>query len=61
MDDDLISTDEAAEILGVRPQSVRSLLARYGVKAQRGYRRSEVEGLQRTGQGHRTDLDEKDG
>lgn len=57
MDDELISTDEAADILGVQPQSVRSLLARYGVKVARGYWRSEIEGLKRTGQGRRTDLE----
>lgn len=53
---ELLSREEVAEILGISPESVRSTLRRYGISEIRGYRRDQVEGLQRVGQGRRTDL-----
>lgn len=56
--DPLMTRDEVAELLGVDPDYVRKLLARYGITEVRGYPRDAVEALpaRRTGQGARTDL-----
>jgi len=53
MQEPLMTLQEAAEFLGIKPESARRLLARHGVK--RAYLRSEVEAIERT-QGRRTDL-----
>lgn len=53
MQDEIWSLAQAAEFLGIKPESARRLLVKRGV--QRGYRRSEVEAVERT-QGRRTDL-----
>lgn len=55
----LMSRDEAATLLGIKPDSVRNTLARYGITEKRGYLREQVEGLRRVGQGHRTDLEQE--
>jgi predicted ArsR family transcriptional regulator len=59
-DAELIGREEAAAILGISPDSVRSTLRRYGVTERRGYVRSEVEGVRRVGRGRRTDLDHEE-
>lgn len=56
---DLITRDEVAALLGISPDSVRKTLSRYGITEQRGYPRDQVLALQRKGQGHRTDLEER--
>ena len=53
-----MTLQEAAEFLGIKPESARRLLARHGVK--RDYLRSEVEAIERT-QGRRTDLHKETG
>lgn len=59
MTDDLMTREEAAEVLGVAPDSVRHVLRRYGITEARGYPRDRVLALRRKGRGHRTDLEEK--
>lgn len=54
--DPLMSREEVAALLGIKPDSVRSTLRRYGITELRGYPRAQVENLQRAGQGRRTDL-----
>lgn len=58
-DDDLMTRDEVAHLLGIDPNSVRSTMRRYGIRLLRGYPRSLV--LERLKdypqQGKRTDLD----
>lgn len=49
---------EAAEHLGIKPESASRLLRRHRIKARRGYLRSEVEALERQ-RGRRIDF-EKD-
>lgn len=56
MSDDLMSREEAAEVLGVSPESVRHVLRRYGITEERGYPRDKVLALKRKGRGRRTDL-----
>lgn len=56
MKEPVMTRDEVAEYLGISPESVRSALRPYGITARRGYLRSEIEGLERNGQGRRTDL-----
>jgi hypothetical protein len=51
-----MSRDEVAALLGIKPNSVRDTLRRYGITEQRGYPREAVENLKRPGQGARTDL-----
>lgn len=51
-----MSRDEVAELLGIKPNSVRDTLRRYGITEQRGYPRAAVERLQRLNQGRRTDI-----
>jgi hypothetical protein len=58
--DDLMSRDEVAALLGVKPESVRSILRGYGIRELRGYPRAAVEGLRRPGRGARTDLRKAD-
>lgn len=60
-DDPLLTTQQVADLLGVKPSYVRKLLGRYGVTEQRGYARADVEAFRRvyerrSGQGRRTDL-----
>lgn len=55
-DSNLMSREEAAEVLGVAPESVRHVLRRYGITEERGYPRNQVLALKRKGRGHRTDL-----
>lgn len=55
-DNELMSREEVAELLRIKPNSVRDTLRRYGITEHRGYPRAEVEALQRPGQGARTDL-----
>lgn len=52
----LMSREEVAALLGIKPESVRSTLRPYGITEQRGYDRAAVEGLKRPGRGTRTDL-----
>ena len=52
----LMSRDEVAALLGIKPNSVRDTLRRYGITEQRGYPREAVENLRRPGKGWRTDL-----
>jgi hypothetical protein len=52
----LMSRDEVAALLGIKPNSVRDTLRRYGITEQRGYSREAVENLKRPGRGARTDL-----
>jgi hypothetical protein len=56
MKEPVMTRDEVAQYLGISPESVRSALRPYGITARRGYLRSEIEGLERNGQGRRTDL-----
>ena len=56
MYDPLMSREEVAQFLGIRPESVRGTLRRHGISEQRGYLRSEVEAIRRIGRGFRTDL-----
>lgn len=56
MTNPLMSRDEVAELLGIKPNSVRDTLRRYGITEQRGYPREAVEKLQRPKRGYRTDL-----
>lgn len=51
-----MTREEVAEYLGIQPESVRSALRNYGIRERRGYLRSEIETLQRRGQGYRSDL-----
>ena len=51
-----MSREEVAALLGIKPNSVRDTLRRYGITEQRGYPREAVESLQRPGRGARTDL-----
>lgn len=55
---DLMSREEAAEILGVDPESVRHVLRRYGVEHVSGYPSDRVRWVaaNRKGRGRRTDL-----
>lgn len=46
-DPDLMTREEAAEHLGVAPNSVRTVLARHGVTERRGYPREQVLSVQR--------------
>lgn len=55
-DEPLMSRDEVAALLGIKPESVRSTLRRYGITEHRGYPRRQVENLRRPGRGWRTDL-----
>lgn len=55
-----MSRDEVAALLGIKPQSVRSALARYGITELRGYPRDQVERLERKGKGYRSDLHDKE-
>ena len=55
MQEPVMTLAEVAEYLDIKPESVRSLLRRHGVKPQRGYLRADVERLERK-QGRRTDL-----
>lgn len=59
-DDPLLTTQQVADLLGVKPTYVRKLLGRYGVTEERGYRESLVKAIPyvgwRHGQGRRTDL-----
>lgn len=52
----LMSRDEVAALLGVKPDSVRVILGRYGVREVRGYPRDAVMNLRRPGRGYRSDL-----
>ena len=54
-----MTVDEVAEYLEIKPESVRALLRRHGIKPRRGYLRAEVENLRRQ-QGRRTDLHQED-
>lgn len=56
--DDLMSREEAAEILGIKPESVRHVLRRYGVEHVSGYPPDRVRWVadNRKGRGRRTDL-----
>lgn len=56
MSDSLMTRDEVAAHLGIKPNSVRDTLRRYGITEQRGYPRNLVENLHRPGRGVRTDL-----
>ncbi|MCW2719026.1 hypothetical protein [Pseudonocardia sp.] len=59
MTDPLMSREEVAALLGIKPNSVRDVLRRRGITEQRGYPREAVEALdyvKRAGQGRRTDL-----
>jgi hypothetical protein len=58
--DPLMSREEVAELLGIAPESVRSTLRRYGIHHVSGWPRSEVEAIERAGQGRRTDLEAKE-
>lgn len=53
-----MSREEVATLLGIKPNSVRDTLRRYGVTEQRGYPREQVEAAAavRPGRGKRTDL-----
>lgn len=53
---ELMSRDEVAALLGIKPNSVRDTLRRHGITEQRGYPREQVENLRRPGKGWRTDL-----
>jgi hypothetical protein len=53
---ELMSREEVAGLLGIKPNSVRDTLRRHGITEQRGYPREAVENLKRPGQGYRTDL-----
>jgi len=57
MTNPLMSRDEVAALLGIKPNSVRDTLRRYGITEQRGYPREAVENLKRPGRGYRTDLE----
>lgn len=57
---DLMSREEVAALLGIKPNSVRDTLRRYGITEQRGYPRDLVENLKRPGRGARTDLRKND-
>jgi hypothetical protein len=59
MQEPVMTLAEVAEYLGgIKPESASRLLRRHGIKARRGYLRSEVEAIQKR-PGRRTDL-EKD-
>lgn len=58
MSEPLMTREEVASLLGIKPNSVRDTLRRYGITEQRGYPRDAVESLQRVGRGFRTDLAE---
>lgn len=59
-DDPLLSTEAAAALLGVDRNYLRKLAGRYGIKEERGWRKSLIEMIPRVGwqagQGRRTDL-----
>lgn len=59
--DNLMTREEAAEVLGVAPESVRHVLRRYGITEERGYPRDQVLALKRKGRGRRTDLRKESG
>jgi predicted ArsR family transcriptional regulator len=48
-----MTRDEVADLLGIKPNSVRDTLRRYGITEQRGYLRAAVESLERPGRGRR--------
>lgn len=56
MQDPLMTLQEVADYLGIKPESARKLL--YRRKLKHGYLRSDVQAIERT-RGRRTDL-EKD-
>lgn len=58
MQEPVMTLAEVAELLGIKPESASRLLRRHGIKARRGYLRSEIQMLERK-PGRRTDL-EKD-
>lgn len=60
-DDPLLTTQQVADLLGVKPSYVRKIATRYGIREQRGYNRADADTLarlyeRRSGQGRRTDL-----
>jgi uncharacterized protein YjcR len=55
MQDPVMSIDEIAEHLGIKPESVRSLMRRHKVPHKNGYLRADVLQVERK-QGRRTDL-----
>lgn len=44
---DLMTREEVAAHFGIAPNSVRSMLGRYGIHEQRGYSREQVLALER--------------
>lgn len=48
-----MTRDEVAVLLGIKPNSVRDTLRRYGITERRGYPREAVESLERPGRGRR--------
>lgn len=59
-----MSREEVAALFGIKPNSVRDTLRRYGIRELRGYERTAVEALTepdaRPGRGARTDLRKDD-
>ena len=60
MTEPLMSRDEVAALLGIKPNSVRDTLRRYGITEQRGYPRDAVENLERPGKGWRAGQKKKE-
>jgi hypothetical protein len=59
MQEPVMTVQEVADYLGIKPDSVRALMRRRGISRASGYPRSQVEAIERT-QGRRTDLENKD-
>lgn len=52
---DVMTLQEVADFLGIKPESARKLLRRHGIAGISGWLRSDIEAIERT-QGRRTDL-----
>lgn len=55
-DEEIMTSEEVAQHLGISSQSVQTTMRRAGVPVKRGYLRRDVVKMQRAGQGHRSDL-----
>lgn len=53
---ELLTVAEVAELLGIKPASVRQTLSRHGIREQRGYSREQVEKLRGPRRGRRVSL-----
>lgn len=58
MQEPVMTLQEVAEYLGIKPESVRALMRRRGITRVAGYPRVEVEAIERT-KGRRTDLEKE--